>query len=153
MTFAALALALVAAAESGLAGERRPACLVRVVDGDTIRVDIDLGADVTLRNQPIRILGIDAPELRGPERSRGAESKAALEQFLGAKPLAVELHGKDKYGRWLADVFAGDENAALWMLRQRFAEPYQIGRRAPESPAVPSSSPQATKPRQNAAVA
>ena len=61
--------------------ERRAATLIRVVDGDTIRVDIDLGADVILKNQAVRLLGIDAPELHGPERPRGLAAKAALEKF------------------------------------------------------------------------
>jgi len=144
MSIVALGLALLAAIGSAdtrppAPGTRLSAHLVRVVDGDTIRVDIDLGADVVLKNQAVRLLGIDAPELHGPERSRGAESKAALEKFLGvgaalAPPITVELHGKDKYGRWLADVFAGDENAALWMIRQRHARVYQIGRRGATLP-------------------
>lgn len=164
MTIAALGVALLAGADLDAAA-RHAARLVRVVDGDTLRVDIDLDADVTLRNQAVRILGIDAPELHGPERPEGLKSKAALEKFLRrgglgppaggqSPPLQIELHGKDKYGRWLGDVFAGGENAALWMLKNAHARVYQIGRRALPSPAVPSSAPQAapTPPRPEIAV-
>jgi len=38
--------------------------IVRVVDGDTVDVDIDLGFEVTLKNQRVRLIGIDAPETR-----------------------------------------------------------------------------------------
>lgn len=102
--------------------------LVRVVDGDTLRVDLDLGADITLKNQAIRILGIDAPELHGPERDRGRAAKAAAEKFLKGKKLRIELHGKDRYGRWLGDVFADGENLALWMIKAGQARSYELGR-------------------------
>lgn len=125
----ATALMIVGTAAEVPAGERHPARLVRVVDGDTIRVDLDLGADVTLKNQPVRVLGIDAPELHGPERPRGLAAKAAAEKFLAGKKLEVELHHKDKYGRWLGDVFADGENLALWMLKNGQARVYQIGRK------------------------
>lgn len=137
----ALALALPAAA-----GERRPVQLVKVIDGDTLRVDIDLGADVTLRNQPIRILGVDAPELHGRERPRGLATRAALGDFLTGKALTIELRGKDKYGRWLAEVYAGGESVSAWLLRERLARPYTMGSRAAElsQDAPPASNPTET---------
>ena len=105
---------------------RYPAVLVRVVDGDTLRADLDLGAEVTLKGQALRVLGIDAPELREPG---GRAAKEAVEKFLSGKKLKVELHGKEKYGRWLADVFADGENLAFWMLKNGYAKPYQIAHR------------------------
>ncbi len=107
-------------------GRRCPATLVRVVDGDTLRVDLELGADVILKNQAVRILGIDAPEMREPA---GPRAKAAVEQFLKGKKLEVELHGKDKYGRWLGDVFADGQNVAVWMLKAGQARPYELAKK------------------------
>jgi micrococcal nuclease len=124
-----LAIPLLLSAPDIEAGTRLPAHLMRVVDGDTLRLDLELQADVTLRNQAVRILGIDAPEMRTPE---GRRAKGAAEKFLAGKKLEVELHGKDKYGRWLGDVFADDENLALWLLKNGHVRPYQIGRKARE---------------------
>ena len=45
--------------------------IVKVVDGDTIDVDIDLGFDIVLSNQRIRLKGIDTPE----SRTRDLEEK------------------------------------------------------------------------------
>jgi endonuclease YncB( thermonuclease family) len=124
-----LATAILLAGNGVEAAQRIPATLIRVVDGDTIRADLDLGADVILKNQAVRVLGIDAPEIHGPERQRGLAAKKAGEQFLTRKKLEVELHGKDKYGRWLGDVFADGENLALWMLKNGHARPYQLRRK------------------------
>ena len=45
--------------------------VVSVYDGDTITVDIDLGFNVVLRKQKIRLGGINTPEIRGEEREEG----------------------------------------------------------------------------------
>jgi micrococcal nuclease len=70
----------------------------RIVDGDTLRLDIDLGFNVWLHNIPIRLARIQAPEEDDPE------IRQFLEQYLGKKVL-LSSHGRDKYGRWIADVF------------------------------------------------
>ena len=57
------------------------AVLVRVIDGDTIDVDIDLGFDVWLKKQRVRLAGIDAPESRTrnkAEKVLGLAAKARL---------------------------------------------------------------------------
>jgi micrococcal nuclease len=84
--------------------------LIRVVDGDTVDLIIDLGFD-TSRKERFRLYGIDAPELRT------AEGKAAKEWLWDAlQPLeaiyvqTIQLSTKakrDKYGRFLA-VLYGD---------------------------------------------
>jgi micrococcal nuclease len=58
--------------------------LVRVIDGDTIDVDIDLGFDVWLKRQRIRLAGIDAPESRTrnkAEKVLGLAAKARLTEL------------------------------------------------------------------------
>ena len=59
---------------------------LRVVDGDTVDCDIDLGFDVWLRSQRIRLSGVDAPETR----TRDLNEKAA---FL-TTPIINEIRGK-----------------------------------------------------------
>ena len=92
--------------------------LVRVVDGDTVDLVIDLGFD-TSRKERFRLYGIDAPEMNTPA---GKEAKAWLEDAI--RPLGaiyvqtVQLETKakrDKYGRFLAVLYGnlGDLRAKL----------------------------------------
>ena len=92
--------------------------IVRVVDGDTVDVDIDLGFEVTLKNQRVRLIGIDAPETRTrdpEEKARGIASKNFVESLLpiGSQQYLIsrEYHGeRGKYGRILGD-FKIEDNA------------------------------------------
>jgi micrococcal nuclease len=81
--------------------------LVSVYDGDTIRVDLSLGFNIWQLNKPIRLYGIDTPELRGAERPQGLVVRDIVEQRLRqADRLIIETH-KDttgKYGRLLGTV-------------------------------------------------
>lgn len=88
-----------------------------VYDGDTIRVDWDLGASIWMRNEPIRLYGIDAPELRGEEREAGLAARDWLRERIDGKEIVMRTikDAKGKYGRYLAVVFREGEdiNAAL----------------------------------------
>lgn len=78
--------------------------LMRVVDGDTVEVDVDLGFTVHI-NVMFRLYGIDAPEIRGITKEAGYVSKQALINFLGQGALSLKSEKAiktDKYGRWLA---------------------------------------------------
>ena len=92
--------------------------LVRVVDGDTVDLDIDLGFD-TSRKERFRLYGIDAPEMNTPE---GKEAKAWLIGVLGpygaiyVQTIQLSTKAKrDKYGRFLAVLYddLGDIRAKL----------------------------------------
>lgn len=100
------------------------ATVVKVVDGDTIDVDIDLGFYVILRKQRIRLHGINAAELRGPERFEGLEAKAWLEHKIDQK--SIELltfkDAKGKYGRWLGVVYFRGRNINELMVDKELAE-------------------------------
>ena len=79
------------------------AVLVRVIDGDTIDVDIDLGFDVWLKKQRIRLAGIDAPESRTrnkAEKVLGLAAKARLTELCSGE-MQLESLGTGKYGRIL----------------------------------------------------
>tara|TARA_E500000318_G_scaffold105508_1_gene112488 strand:+ start:600 stop:956 length:357 start_codon:yes stop_codon:yes gene_type:complete len=79
------------------------AVLVRVIDGDTIDVDIDLGFDVWLKKQRIRLAGIDSPECRTRNKFEKALGLAAKERLieLCSAEMQIESLGKGKYGRIL----------------------------------------------------
>ena len=85
------------------------ATLVRVIDGDTIVANIDLGMHIHVE-QIIRLVGVNAPERNTPA---GAEATAWLNAALGVpgvNNLLVIRTSKDKqekYGRWLGEILVG----------------------------------------------
>ena len=84
--------------------------IVRVVDGDTVDVDIDLGFDVWLKKQRIRLYGVDTPESRTrdlEEKKYGFAAKAFVEKHIpvGSKQiLRTKLDdARGKFGRILGE--------------------------------------------------
>lgn len=100
--------------------------VISVYDGDSFRADIDLGFHIWRLNEPIRVAGIDAPELRGDEREAGLISRDWLrEQILGQEvTLKTYKDRTGKYGRYLAEVFLDDRNIGEEMIELGFAERY-----------------------------
>ena len=84
--------------------------VVKVVDGDTIDVDIDLGFSTVLKKQRVRFLGIDTPESRTRdlvEKQFGKASKKHLKGLLeSAESLSLISHDKGKFGRILGEIIA-----------------------------------------------
>lgn len=90
--------------------------VLRVIDGDTLEAEIDLGFRVFLRGT-LRLAGINAPEVHGPERPRGLAATRHLEELLkqftpadGSVLIRTEKDRTEKYGRYLAVLVAGDVN-------------------------------------------
>ena len=84
------------------------ASLIRVVDGDTVDLIIDLGFD-TSRKERFRLYGIDAPELR-TEAGKAAKTwlREALQPLDAIYVQTIQLSTKakrDKYGRFLAVLY------------------------------------------------
>ena len=76
--------------------------LVRVVDGDTIDVDLDLGFSLRARHR-LRLLDVDTPE-RGETGFFDALTFAS-ERLTGAREIIVWTVRRDSFGRWLANVW------------------------------------------------
>lgn len=85
--------------------------LVKVVDGDTIDVIIDLGFSL-FKQERIRLAGIDTPESRTrnlAEKAMGLEAKAYLKMRLKAcKKLVVRTEKEGKYGRMIGWLYEGN---------------------------------------------
>jgi len=86
--------------------------VIKVVDGDTVDVDIDLGFGVCLKDERVRIMGIDTPESRTRDKVEdlfGEAAKARLKELMkdGGKLITTEdRKGEDmkgKFGRILGD--------------------------------------------------
>ena len=91
--------------------------IVKIVDGDTVDVDIDLGFGTWLHNERVRIMGIDTPEARTSDKTEkvfGLAAKQRLTELLGPNPILrtmVSKKGEDmkgKFGRILGDFKTKD---------------------------------------------
>lgn len=84
----------------------------RVVDGDTVDVDIDLGFGIWLRGERVRLYGIDTPESRTRdkvEKRHGLMAKDFLKTHLGkTSTLRTQKDGKGKFGRILGEFIVYD---------------------------------------------
>ena len=107
--------------------------VTKVVDGDTIDADIDLGFDISLSKR-IRLAGIDTPESRTTnvkEKAMGLESKEWLKKALeGAKDIIIKTELPDsteKYGRIIGHLFINGQETSLnnQMIDEGYAWPYE----------------------------
>lgn len=85
------------------------ATIVRIIDGDTVVVDCDLGFHLNSK-MTLRLLGINAPELHAPDeptRERARAATAALTAMLKG-PVRIRTVKADAFGRYLADIYTLD---------------------------------------------
>lgn len=81
--------------------------VISVYDGDTCRVDIDLGLKIWLRNERIRLSRINTPELHGAEKEKGLQARDYLRKLVLDKDIFLQT-AKDrqgKYGRYLGELW------------------------------------------------
>ena len=99
----------------------------RVYDGDTITVDIDLGFGIVIKSQKIRLVRINAPEIRGDERQNGLVSRDALRDKIGNKWVTIKTSKdkKGKYGRWLGEVWIANVCVNDWLISEGLAKVYK----------------------------
>lgn len=103
----------------------KDAIIVRVVDGDTLRLRIDLGWKITTE-QDVRLRGVDTPEPRGAERYCGKYVTAAVEEWIDKRTDSKRMVKVDsrkyvsgKYGRTIADVWIGGESLNQFLLTSK----------------------------------
>ena len=107
--------------------------VLKVLDGDTVDIDLDLGFNIILANQRVRMAGIDTPESRTEnkeEKVRGLLSKKKLQEKLAVGSwVTIETqrsdNNDDKFGRILG-VFLMEDGKSLnqWMVDNNYAVPY-----------------------------
>ena len=111
--------------------------ILKVVDGDTVDVDIDLGFGMWLRNERVRVMGIDTPESRTSDKIEkifGLAAKNRLISLLGAEAILhtqVSKKGEDmkgKFGRVLGNFTSiNGEKCAAVLIREGHAVAYEGG--------------------------
>jgi len=118
----------------------RRAEVLKVVDGDTVDLNIDLGAEVFLHSR-IRVRGVDTPEMNSSdpkERERAKEATKFVMDAIYGKEVTVRLfftgkqgkYHKGKYGRFVAEILyespAGQLNLSEALLEAGFAKEYMV---------------------------
>ena len=104
--------------------------VLKVGDGDTIDVRIDMGFDIKYKSR-VRLFGIDTPESRTrdlEEKKLGLLSKKYLKDKLAVgKRLTIKTHKGEqtgKFGRILGEVFISGKNINLQMCKEGYAVAY-----------------------------
>ena len=104
--------------------------VTRVVDGDTVDIDIDLGFGVWLHKERVRIYGIDTPESRTRdkiEKRFGLLAKEFVEQFVKGSSVILRTQkydAKGKFGRILGDIIVDDKSLSETMIQEHHAVAY-----------------------------
>ena len=107
--------------------------VLKVVDGDTVDVDIDLGFGIVLTDERVRIMGIDTPESRTSDKIEklfGLAAKERLKELLGEETVLItkdDRHGEDmkgKFGRVLGDFRVGGKTVTEILIEEGHAVAY-----------------------------
>ena len=106
--------------------------VVKIIDGDTIRVDVDLGFGIWSRNETVRLYGIDTPESRTrdlEEKKYGLAAKQFLTNMLNdSGGIKLKSHGKGKFGRILGELWRttnyADKSINEYIVETHHAAPY-----------------------------
>ena len=107
--------------------------VVRVIDGDTIDVDIDLGFNIVLKKQRIRLYGIDTPESRTRDKEEKVRGFLSKNYLLLKCPIGgyitLKSHGVGKFGRILGELFEYNKHEDTVSINQEmcdegYAAPY-----------------------------
>jgi micrococcal nuclease len=106
----------------------------KVLDGDTVDIDLDLGFNIVLANQRVRMAGVDTPESRTSnkeEKPRGLLSKKKLAEKLPVGSWQIietqrSDNNDDKFGRILG-VFILEDGTKVndWLIKNNYAVPYK----------------------------
>lgn len=95
--------------------------ITRVIDGDTVVADIDLGFNIVLRSEHLRLAGLDAPE---DDTAEGRVSAAVLTERIESQTVYLctqkmkrkDREAKGSFGRYLVTIYQGGLNINQWMV-------------------------------------
>lgn len=107
--------------------------VLKIVDGDTVDVDINLGFGIVLTDERVRIMGIDTPESRTSDKVEkvfGLAAKNRLKELLGEDAILItheDKNGEDmkgKFGRVLGDFRVGGKTVTEILIEEGHAVAY-----------------------------
>lgn len=104
--------------------------LASVYDGDTFKVYLACKYPIFCKAIPVRVRGVDCPEMRGGTRETKAAAKAAkafTKQFLRGGKILLRNCGRDKYFRLLCEVKVNGADLGTALLEHSHAVPYDGG--------------------------
>ena len=107
--------------------------VTKIIDGDTLDVDIDLGFSVKLTKQRIRMMGIDTPESRTRNLEEKKRGLISMQYLLDTCPIGSTIrlvsHDKGKFGRILGSIYteASEQSINKIMCDEGFAVEYYGG--------------------------
>jgi micrococcal nuclease len=118
--------------------------VVRVIDGDTVDVDLDLGLEIYRRTR-LRLASVNAPELHDPSQEVRKKAILAKAWLVSRLPVGSEVtvrtfkDRQEKYGRYLAEVLVPSETTSVnqQMVTLGLAVPFMVV----TSPAAPEVAP------------
>lgn len=107
------------------------ALVTGVVDGDTVDVIIDLGFGVNFTTR-VRLFGVDTPEKNSSDiavREVGMRATDFVRAWCLGRAVTLKSHKRDKYGRYLAELFIDGESLGEQLIENNLAVPYYGGKR------------------------
>lgn len=104
--------------------------VLEIYDGDTIRVELNLGFGLIWRGSDnrgieIRLFGLNTPEIKGSEKEKGTISRDKLREQILGKEITIKTikDSKEKYGRYLGIIIKEDgTNINDWLISEGLAE-------------------------------
>lgn len=112
--------------------------VVSVYDGDTLRVDLACSQPIFCENVPVRIRGIDTPEIRGKcesEKERAIQARNVVQALIEqstkeGRHVVLNAPERGKYFRIIADVYIDGLSVGKALINQGLAREYDGGKRA-----------------------
>lgn len=103
--------------------------VLKVIDGDTIDCEIQLGFDISHKIR-FRLNGIDTPEKTSKDsaiKDKAMQAFTLLKTTIEGKEVTLHSYKPDKYGRYLCDIILKDKNINQMLLEKGLALPYEGG--------------------------
>ncbi len=105
--------------------------IASVYDGDTFKINLNCSMAVYCEKVPVRVLGVDTPEIKGKtakEKRLAKQAKAFTQAFLQQEPITLSNCARDKYFRLLCDVTnATGQNLAQELIKHQLGYEYWGG--------------------------
>lgn len=97
---------------------------VRTIDGDTFIATMEVWPGITVK-ETIRVLGVNAPEMRGATREAAVKSRTFVAHWLNQGDVRIYACQRDAFGRLLGTVTRGSENLTTLLIEGGYAVPFR----------------------------